>query len=170
MSNCQQRCRSIFCPCNRHSVLVYVVSVCFLSWVTGSLREQHSKVTAMRSSACVVMATKAVAALLRNKMAGVVSLSLLLLLLLLPPSLSSFSLVSVNWSRLVVTLSPLHPCPVLPFHFAPYSVPPTVHSHSTHVSQQWAGAATLDMIKVIVWVLFCPPHPLYRELSCCPHS
>lgn len=40
----------------------------------------------MRSSACVVMATKAVAALLRNKMAGVVSLSLLLLL----PPLSSF--------------------------------------------------------------------------------
>lgn len=41
----------------------------------------------MRSSACVVMATKAVAALLRNKMAGVVSLSprfLLLLLLTLP--------------------------------------------------------------------------------------
>lgn len=39
-------------------------------------RTGHSEATAMRSSACVVMATKAVAALLRNKMAGVVSLSL----------------------------------------------------------------------------------------------
>ncbi|XP_026158901.1 storkhead-box protein 1-like [Mastacembelus armatus] len=58
----------------------------------------------------------------------------------------------VNWSRLVVTLSPLRLCPVLPSHFASYFVLPTVHSHSTHVSQQEspqrAGAATQDMIKV----------------------
>lgn len=45
----------------------------------------------MRSSACVVMATKAVAALLRNKMAGVVSLFLLLLLTLPLPFLFGIS-------------------------------------------------------------------------------
>ena len=97
----------------------------------------------MRSSACVVMATKAVAALLRNKMAGVVSLCLLLL-----PLLSSFFLISVNWSRLVVTPSSFCPCSVLPSHFAPYSVPPTVHSHFTHVSQQ-------EFVGSFGFFLFC---------------
>lgn len=51
----------------------------------------------------------------------------------------------------------LHSCPVLPSHFAPYSVPPTVHSHATHVSQQESAAtATLDVIKVMLlgfWVV-----------------
>lgn len=60
----------------------------------------------MRSSACVVMATKAVAALPRNKMAGVVSLSLASSVSSSSPLLSPFSLVSVKWSRLVVMPDP----------------------------------------------------------------
>lgn len=102
----------------------------------------------MRSSACVVMETKAVAGLLRNKMAGVVSLY--------PTSYSSSSpsfsspfplpfLFAISEPEQIGcdTAPPpphfhyhhLHPWPVLPSHFAPYSVLPTVHSHSTYVSQ-----------------------------------
>lgn len=123
---------------------VCVEPVCFLFWVAGSLREQHSKVTAMRSSACVVMATKAVAALLRNKMAGmVVSLSLLLLLLLAtPPLLFSFFLVSVNWSTLVVTPStPLPaPHPALTLFCSLFCPPHLNRPFTLHACESaWAG-------------------------------
>lgn len=150
------------CAC----VCVCVEPVCFLFWVAGSLREQHSKVTAMRSSACVVMATKAVAALLRNKMAGmVVSLSLLLLLLTTPPLLSSFFLVSVNWSRLVVTPStPLPaPHPALTLFCSLFYPPP---QPSIHTPRMWVSTSRLraeelsllDVIRVMLLGFFGAPH------------
>lgn len=104
----------------------------------------------MRSSACVVMATKAVAALLRNKMAGAVWLSLASSSS--SPFLSPFPLVSVKWSRLVVTPTPPQPpshhhhpvisvCgPSCPLTLLPIlSLQPSIHF--TYVSQQESGSS-----------------------------
>lgn len=104
----------------------------------------------MRSSACVVMATKAVAALLRNKMAGAVWLSLASSSSS-SPFLSPFSLVSVKWSRLVVTPNPPPPThhhhpvisdcgPSCPLTLLPIlSLQPSIHF--TYVSQQESGSS-----------------------------
>ena len=109
------------------------------------------------------MATKAVAALLRNKMAGVVSLSP-------PPPPPSPSppplpfppppsFVSVHWSRLVVTPPPPTPsstralsCPLTLLLIL--SLQPSIHTPHMWVSSslQLAGAATPDTIKVMLWV------------------
>lgn len=151
MSDFQQRCRSVFSSCNSQSSSVW--RLCSLSWVTGSLREQHSKVTAMRSSACVVMATKAVAALLRNKMAGVVLLSLLLALLT-PPSLPLLFLFGISELERIGPPVRAPSCSLTLLLIL--SLQPSIHTPHMWVSRslQRAGVATLDMIKVMFFLPF----------------